>query len=123
MMSAQRRTASTTSKRDAATATTAPRRSAQTTPRPVAPAGTSDRPGRSTADRGRQPVVPRSQVSDRTEGMRRGLRETWAEMKKINWPDQETTRNLTLLVIGVSTVLGILLGGIDYLLLNILELF
>lgn len=58
---------------------------------------------------------------ERTEGFRRYVRETYAEMKKINWPDQETTRNLTLVVIAVSTVLGILLGGIDFVLFRLFE--
>jgi preprotein translocase SecE subunit len=37
-------------------------------------------------------------------------------MKKVNWPDNETLRNLTIVVIGISTFLGIVLGGIDFLL-------
>jgi preprotein translocase subunit SecE len=40
-------------------------------------------------------------------------------LKKVNWPDRETTKNLTLVVIAVSIVLGILLGGIDYVLQSI----
>jgi preprotein translocase subunit SecE len=43
-------------------------------------------------------------------------------MKKVNWPDQETTRNLTVVVIGISVVLGITLGGIDFLLQKLFEL-
>ncbi len=42
-------------------------------------------------------------------------------MSKISWPDQETTRNLTLVVIAVSAVLGVLLGGIDYVLFRLFE--
>lgn len=41
------------------------------------------------------------------------VRDTMAEIRKVSWPDQETTRNLTLLVIAMSTVLGLILGGID----------
>jgi preprotein translocase SecE subunit len=48
---------------------------------------------------------------------------TWAEIKKVTWPDSETTRNLTLLVIVMSTILGLLLGGIDFLLLKLFEAF
>jgi preprotein translocase subunit SecE len=44
-----------------------------------------------------------------------------AEIKKVSWPDQETTRNLTIVVIGVSVILGLLLGGIDYVLFQIFE--
>lgn len=58
---------------------------------------------------------------ERTEGLQRFARETYAEMKKINWPDQETTRNLTLVVIAVSAVLGVLLGGIDFVLFRLFE--
>lgn len=58
---------------------------------------------------------------ERTEGLRRFVRETRAEMSKISWPDQKTTRNLTLVVIAVSAVLGVLLGGIDYVLFRLFE--
>jgi preprotein translocase subunit SecE len=58
---------------------------------------------------------------DRFEGLRKFIRETWAEIKKVIWPDREATRNLTLVVIAVSVVLGILLGGIDYVLYQLFE--
>lgn len=59
--------------------------------------------------------------TDRFDGVQRFYRETAAEIKKVNWPDQETTRNLTLVVIGMSVVLGLLLGGIDYVLFQLFE--
>ncbi len=58
---------------------------------------------------------------DRFEGLRRFIRESWSEIQKVIWPDRETTRNLTLVVIAVSIVLGILLGGIDYVLFQLFE--
>lgn len=58
---------------------------------------------------------------ERFEGIRRFIRETWSEIQKVIWPDRETTRNLTLVVIAVSIVLGILLGGIDYVLFQLFE--
>jgi len=58
---------------------------------------------------------------ERTEGIRRFVRETIAEMKKIIWPDRQTTRNLTFVVIAVSAVLGVLLGGIDFILFRLFE--
>jgi preprotein translocase subunit SecE len=61
--------------------------------------------------------------NERTEGLRRFYRETRAEINKVVWPDRETTMNLTLLVIALSVVLGILLGGIDYVLFEIFEAF
>ncbi|MBX5443698.1 MULTISPECIES: preprotein translocase subunit SecE [Sphaerobacter] len=52
---------------------------------------------------------PRARVA----ALQRVARDTVAEMKKITWPDRETTRNLTLVVIAISVVLGLLLGGVD----------
>ena len=62
-------------------------------------------------------------IAVRTERLRGLVQDTMSEMRKINWPDQETTRNLTIVVIGISVALGILLGGIDYLLVQLLGLF
>ena len=66
----------------------------------------------------RQPQTRQSQIRQSRFGVRfsaleRTARETWAETKKITWPDRETTRNLTLLVIAISLVLGIVLGAVD----------
>ena len=61
----------------------------------------------------RQPQPRQSRLAGRLEGVQRMARETWAETKKITWPDREMTRNLTLLVIAISAVLGLLLGGVD----------
>ena len=65
----------------------------------------------------------KSILAVRTERLRGLVQDTMSEMKKINWPDQETTRNLTVVVIGISVALGILLGGIDFLLVRLLGLF
>lgn len=59
--------------------------------------------------------------TERFEGIQRFIRETMAEIRKVIWPDRETTRNLTLVVIAVSVVLGIMLGGIDYVLFQLFE--
>jgi preprotein translocase subunit SecE len=54
----------------------------------------------------------------------RGLyQDTLSEVKKVNWPDQETTRNLTIVVIGISVAMGALLGTIDFVLLKLMGLF
>jgi preprotein translocase subunit SecE len=63
----------------------------------------------------------RGALDRRTEGLRRLYAETLAEMKKINWPDRETTKNLTGVVIAISAVLGVLLGGLDFLLRALFE--
>lgn len=49
------------------------------------------------------------------------LRDTSSEIKKVTWPDQETTRKLTAVVIGLSIFLGILLGGIDAIFIRVWE--
>ena len=35
-------------------------------------------------------------------------------VEEVTWPDKETTKNLTLVVIGISAALGALLGGLDW---------
>ena len=64
-----------------------------------------------------------SAFAQRTESVQRLVRDTMSEMRKINWPDQETTKSLTVLVIAISVVLGLLLGGIDFLLAKLLNVY
>jgi len=65
----------------------------------------------------RQPAPgARGRLGQRFDGLRNTYRDTTAELKKVNWPDRETTRNLTIVVIAVSIALGILLGAVDFLL-------
>ncbi|HUZ01390.1 MAG TPA: preprotein translocase subunit SecE [Thermomicrobiaceae bacterium] len=61
----------------------------------------------------RQPQTRQSRIASRFAGLQRTARETWAETKKITWPNRDTTRNLTLLVVAISAVLGLVLGGVD----------
>lgn len=44
------------------------------------------------------------------------FREARDELKKVSWPSRETAVRYTLLVIISSLVLGLITGGIDYLL-------
>lgn len=46
---------------------------------------------------------------------------TVSEIRRVQWPDRETTMNLSVLVIALSTVLGLVLGGIDYVLFQVFE--
>jgi preprotein translocase subunit SecE len=62
-----------------------------------------------------------SVLGERFGALGRVYADTRAEVKKITWPDRETTRNLTIVVIGISVVLGVVLGGIDYILFQIFE--
>jgi len=45
-----------------------------------------------------------------------------AEIKKVIWPDRETTRKLTILVIGLSVALGAVLGAVDALFVRLWNL-
>ena len=43
------------------------------------------------------------------------LKETKVELKKVNWPTKKQAIKFTLIVIGVSFVVAIFLGGLDFL--------
>lgn len=113
-MSAPRRTA------DKPTIATAPRGSAAGTAarKPAAPAVPA-RQGKPAPQR--QESRAESGFSQRIENLKKSYYDTVAELKKVNWPDRETTKNLTIVVIGISIVLGLLLGGIDYVLQMIFQ--
>jgi preprotein translocase subunit SecE len=63
----------------------------------------------------------RAAWSARSEGFRKVIADTRSELRRVNWPDKETTQNLTLVVIAISIALGFLLGGIDYVLFQLFE--
>lgn len=50
------------------------------------------------------------------------LKETRAELKKVNWPSRQEATNLTLIVIAVTTFMALLLGLIDYIFARLFEL-
>lgn len=59
--------------------------------------------------------------TERLTGVQKFYHDTMSEIRKVQWPDRQQTINLTLLVIALSVVLGALLGGIDYVLLQLFE--
>jgi preprotein translocase subunit SecE len=59
--------------------------------------------------------------TERFGGLQRFYEEAASEIRKVQWPDRETTRNLVIVVIALSVVLGVLLGGIDYVLFQLFE--
>ena len=79
------------------------------------------RPPKPTAERER-PEAERSRVESRLDQIRKSWLDTVAELKKVTWPDKETTKNLTLVVIAISAVLGALLGGLDWVLQQLFAL-
>ena len=48
--------------------------------------------------------------------------DTVGELRKVAWPDSNTTRNLTVVVIGISVAIGFLLGLADTLLTALYKL-
>lgn len=117
-MSAQRRTAVKRERSGAASVQT-PRRPTDT-PK-SAPATPPERASKPQAAKNKAADAKPHPLTQRIERLRRYYRETRAEIAKVTWPDKETTRNLTIVVIGISFVLGVLLGGIDYVFLKLLE--
>ena len=59
--------------------------------------------------------------TERFSGLRKFYNDTASEIRKVVWPDRETTRNLTVVVIALSVIMGFLLGGIDYVLFQLFE--
>jgi preprotein translocase subunit SecE len=41
------------------------------------------------------------------------FKESWAELKKVNWPTRQETIKHSLAVIGLSAIIGLFLTGID----------
>ena len=86
------------------------------TPTPAKPAAAPTAVGRGV------PVArPTAVAPSRFAGLQRGFRETVAELRKVQWPDRLTTRNLTLVVIGMSAALALVLGGVDLGLTRLIE--
>ena len=51
------------------------------------------------------------------------LKEVRLELKKVNWPTRKETLRDTLIVIAISVVVAIFLGGIDFIITRILDRF
>ncbi|MBT4124674.1 MAG: preprotein translocase subunit SecE [Candidatus Pacebacteria bacterium] len=48
------------------------------------------------------------------QGLLQYFREVAKELKKVSWPTKEQTYNLTLLVVGVTAIAALYIGGLDY---------
>jgi preprotein translocase subunit SecE len=59
--------------------------------------------------------------TERVSGLRKFYNDTSSEIRKVVWPDRETTTNLTIVVIAMSAIMGLLLGGIDFVLFRLFE--
>jgi len=59
-------------------------------------------------------------MSSGAGGRRRGnpvdfVRDVRSELRKVNWPSQRETINLTAVVLAFSIAVGLFLGGVDFL--------
>ncbi len=54
------------------------------------------------------------QIKGRVKSRFNFLRETVAELKKVTWLPRREVIHLTVLVLVVTVVMGLILGGIDY---------
>jgi preprotein translocase subunit SecE len=53
--------------------------------------------------------------------IRRYIAESWSELQKVTWPTREQTRNLTVLVFVVSSLVGIFISAWDLLFLAVIK--
>ncbi len=51
------------------------------------------------------------------------VKDTWAELQLVQWPNRQTTVKLTIIVIAISILVGAYVGGLDYLFTSILKYF
>lgn len=51
------------------------------------------------------------------------LKEARTELRKVNWPTRQETIKYTLIVIGMSVVVAIILGALDFIFVQILNRF
>ena len=59
------------------------------------------------------PPTTRRRSAINGDDLRRMVRDTQGELRKVTWPTPEQTRNLTLVVISVCVAMGIFLFIID----------
>ena len=52
----------------------------------------------------------------------RYFKETRAEIRKVTWPTREEATNLTLIVLGVTVVMAMFLGAVDYVFATLIRL-
>jgi len=50
------------------------------------------------------------------------LKETKAELQKVVWPSRQEVKNLTLIVLGVTAGMSVLLGVVDWLFTKLFSL-
>ncbi|MDY7042419.1 MAG: preprotein translocase subunit SecE [Chloroflexota bacterium] len=55
----------------------------------------------------------KAKKTKRENAIIRYFKETWAELKKVNWPTRREALNLTLIVLAVTAFMAVFLGVVD----------
>ncbi|HXS14777.1 MAG TPA: preprotein translocase subunit SecE [Candidatus Saccharimonadales bacterium] len=50
------------------------------------------------------------------------IQETYSELKKVSWPTRQEVIRLTVVVILVSIIVGVFIGGLDLMFTSLLQL-
>ena len=80
---------------------------------PSTPDRTKIRPGASGS---RPATAGAGNDTGRGSRLRGNIRDIAAELRKVTWPTRGETRNLTIVVIGISASVGLLLAALDFIL-------
>jgi preprotein translocase subunit SecE len=54
--------------------------------------------------------------------LRRYLKESWSELKKVAWPTRDQVRNLTVLVFIVSAAIGMFIAFWDFVFTEVIRI-
>ncbi len=86
---------------------------------PATPDRTKLRPGASGT---RPATAGTTNDTGRGSKLRGNIRDIMSELRKVTWPTREETRNLTIVVIGISATVGLALAALDYILSSLYNL-
>lgn len=57
-----------------------------------------------------------SKLTSTPQNIWKYMQESYAELRKVSWPSRQTTIQYTIIVAASSIMVGILIGGLDFLL-------
>ncbi len=58
-----------------------------------------------------------------TQKIKEFFKEVWVEMKRVSWLSRKDVLRYTFIVLGVTIVVALFLGGLDYIFTEIIKLF
>jgi len=60
-------------------------------------------------------------TGDSSNAVTRYFRQTRGEVRKVTWPTRQESQRLTAIVLGVTAVMALFLGVLDYLFSNLVQ--